>query len=162
MPKVIVLLCGSDGSADELGSAAAEGARGVRFTEVDVRTIGSGGMLAQPHKPLGSIDQIREYDGIIVACTAAEMPTELSAIFDALDCAQPPAGFLNKVFAVAGTENKRLFERLRRLGGIIVCTPRDATDSADAGRTIGTRVAKVSEWVRHALSHEQKLHHHHP
>ena len=162
MPKVIVLLCDAGSSVEELGAVVAEGAKGVRFAEVDVRTVGRLRTTGnEPYKSLGSADRIREYDGIIMVCTIGDVPAALGGVFDHLEQALPTGEMLNKVLAATGAGNQRVVERLARLGGIIVCEPYGTADSLHAGRALGARVAKVAEWVRHALSHEQANQHHH-
>ncbi|HTI63000.1 MAG TPA: hypothetical protein VL524_05780 [Gemmatimonadaceae bacterium] len=166
MPKLVVLYFGAESPAAALADAAAVGARGIRFTEVDVRV---GDEHSQPttqrHRRLESAGALQAYAGIVIACeAAAEMPTALDAVIRELE-GTPPDTFLNTVFGVAGGENTVLAGRVAALGGIIVGEPRGATDPEVRARQLGARVAKVMGWVGHALGHEQGTadhHHDHP
>lgn len=163
MAKIVVLLCIAGELAGELGSAAAEGAKGVRFAEVDVRTLGKAGIAANPaHQALASADPLREYDAIIIVSVDREVPAELAAALDAFERGLPRDGSPNTVFAVVGAHPELLLGRLVRLGGIIVSKPGGTNSQVDAGRATGARVAQVADWVRHALSHLQDhpVHHH--
>jgi hypothetical protein len=155
MPKVIVLFYGAESPASSLAESAAHGAGHVRFTEVDIR---SGG----PHeadtrharKRLGGVEDLADYAGVIIASPAAgEIPAELDRLLAEAEVL-PPATFTNVVFGVAGGENTVLLGRVARLGGIIVSEPRGKTDPEATARALGQRVAKVVDWVRHAMGHE--------
>ena len=163
MPKLLVLFYGAESPASTLAEAAADGATNVRFTEVELRA----GSARQPEasrrfKVLDAPDQLREYDGIIVSAPAAgEVPTELDALLDTLERHETHDAFANTVFAVLGGENTVLLGRVSRLGGIIVSEARGVDDPEARARNTGKRVAKVVEWVRHALSHEHGHSHSH-
>jgi hypothetical protein len=165
MPKLVVLYFGAESPAVALADAAAVGASGVRFTEVDVRV---GEDHSQPttqrHRRLESSGALQAYAGIVIACeAAAEMPMALDALLRELE-RTPSETFLNTVFGVAGGENTILAGRVAALGGIIVGEPRGETDPEVRARQLGVRVAKVMGWVGHALGHEQgaaERHHHH-
>jgi hypothetical protein len=156
MPKLLVLFYGSESPASTLAEAASDGASSVRFTEVDVRA----GSEHQPDvnrrfKTLDSAEQLREYDGIVIAAPAAGgVPAALDALLDTLERHETRDAFGNTVFAVVGGENTVLLGRVSRLGGIIVSEPRGVDDPEARARGTGKRAAKVVEWVRHALSHE--------
>lgn len=164
MPKLVVVYFGAESPAAALADAAAAGASGVRFTEVDVRV---GDEHSQPttgqHHRLESSGTLEAYAGIVIACeAAAEMPAALDALLRELE-RTPSETFLNTVFGVAGGENTVLAGRVASLGGIIVGEPRGETDPEVRARQLGARVAKVVGWVAHALGHEQGAgdHHHH-
>ncbi|MGH9889336.1 MAG: NAD(P)H-dependent oxidoreductase [bacterium] len=168
MPKLIVLFFGAESPASTLAEAAADGATGVRFTEVDLRA----GNAHEPttgrrHKVLESPDRLRDYDGVVLAAPAAgEPPSDLTALLDRLEASEPRDVFADTVFAVVGGENTVLLGRVSRLGGIIVSEPMGVDDPEARARATGKRVAKVIEWVRHAQSHEHSHshehgHHHH-
>jgi hypothetical protein len=162
MPKVIVLLLGAGNRNASLAEAAADGAMGVRFTEVDVRTSGGGAALEQRHKQLEFVEHIQGYDGVIIGGADGDDDAQaLDDLLTALHSTAPATGWLNKVFAIVGGQNAAALDRVAQLGGIIVSEPRGADDAKERARAHGARVAKVTEWVRHALSHEQKEHHHH-
>jgi hypothetical protein len=170
MPKLIVLFYGVESPASTLAEAAADGAKSVRFTEVDVRAGSSHEpTTGRRHKLLDSPDRLREYDGVVLSAPAAgEAPAELDALLSALESTEPIGVFADTVFAVLGGENTTLLGRVARLGGIIVTEPMGLDDPEGRARATGKRVAKVVEWVRHAKSHEhshshahQHDHHHH-
>jgi len=161
MPKLIVLFHAADGAAAALAENAAAGARGVRFTEVDVRALGdtesSGG---ERQRRLESADQLRDYDGVAVACSGDKVPKELSRLFDDLERA-PAKSFVNTVFTLVGPEQATLLTRVVRLGAILVSPPPGADEPGARAAAAGARAAKVVAWIRHAQSHEQHDHEHH-
>lgn len=161
MPKVIVLFFGAERSAVTLAEAAVEGATGVRFTEVEVR---SGALhqatTTQRHKRLESPSQLRDFDGVVLACpSVGGAPSELTAMLDELERSST-GGFTNTVFGIAGGENTALAGRVMRLGGIVVAELAEAADPEVRAMRLGARVATVVGWVRHALSHEHGQHEH--
>jgi hypothetical protein len=162
MPKLIVLFYGVESPASTLAEAAAEGAKRVRFAEVDVCAGSSHEATSgRRHKLLTAAQQLRDYDGvIIVAPSAGDIPSELDAVLTELEHTHPVGAFANTVFAVVGGDNTTLLGRVSRLGGIIVSEPRGLDDPDVRARGTGTRAAKVVEWVRHALSHEHGAHEH--
>ncbi len=161
MPKLIVLFFGAENPAVTLAEAAAEGAKGVRFTEVDLRSGTPHQATEHRAKRLESPAQIREYDGVVLACpVAGGIPSELSSLLDELE--RSSAGALsNTVFGVVGAEDTLLATRVMRLGGILVSAPSGVVDPQIRGLRLGTRVATVAGWVRHALSHEREHQHSH-
>ena len=165
MAKIVVLLANADERAAEIAVAAAEGAKGVRFAEVEIRTVGKASITAgAPHRPLASADadRLREYDAIIVVSAERDVPPELEALLDEFERGLPRDGVPNTVFATVGSQSELLLGRLVGPGGIIVPKPRGTTSPLDAAKATGARVAHVAEWVRHALSHQQEhsVHHH--
>ncbi|HEY9229429.1 MAG TPA: hypothetical protein VIP11_22460 [Gemmatimonadaceae bacterium] len=159
MPKLVVLFFGAESPASTLAEAAAEGAAGVRFSEVDVRA----GASHQPsatrrHRVLESPKELLDYAGVVLSAPAAgEIPAELDAFLGELERVESHEAFAHTVFAVVGGENTVLMGRVARLGGIIVTEPPKIEDPETRARETGKRVAKVVGWIRHALSHE---HHH--
>jgi hypothetical protein len=163
MAKIVVLIGNAGERAAETAVAAADGAKGVRFAEVEIRTLYKASIAAgAAHRPLASADRLREHDAIIVVSGERDVPPELQAVLDEFERALPRDGVPNTVFAAVGSHSEALFGRLERLGGIIVSKPRGTTSPLDAATATGARVAQVAEWVRHALSHQQEhsLHHH--
>ena len=163
MPKLIVLFYGVESPASTLAEAAADGAKAVRFTEVDVRAGSSHEPTAgRRHKSLDSAERLKDYDGVVIAAPAAgEAPVELEALLGALERAEPVGVFANTVFAVLGGDNTTLLGSVARLGGIIVTEPLGVDDPESRARATGKRIAKVVEWVRHAQSHEHAHAHSH-
>ena len=165
MPKLLVLFDSRSDDMTRLAEAIAEGARRVRFAEVDLRRIdGASGTtgLGGRHRALESADALAAYDGIIMGADpdAASHEAEM-----------PPLGsasLVNKVgsafMATQAGEDRRLvlwstLAPMADRGMILVAPPlADATvDSIESARELGKRVADVVGWVTHARSH----HHHH-
>jgi len=165
MPKLLVLFPARSTELAPLADAVLEGARSVRFAEVEVRTFGDAGDDAATRKPLGGVDDLTSYDGIVVGVPAGDVegqgPRELFARFD--------GGLTDKVGSAftAGSGAGRaavLWSALSPMadrGMILVPLPfSDEGDAnADACRRMGKRVAEVVGWVTHARSHHH--HHHH-
>ena len=100
MPKVLVLFHSRTGHTARLADAVAEGARGVRFTEVDVRRIddlapasvieavpewkASREQLAATYRPFGSIDELTQYDALVFGAPTryGVMSAELKNVLD--------------------------------------------------------------------------------
>lgn len=160
MPKLIVLFHAADGAAAALADNAAVGAREVRFSEVDVRAVGAAESIVRQRR-LESTDQLRDYDGIVIACSTAEdIPTELDGLL--ADLERTPAHTLaNIVFTVVGAKQAPLRARVTDLGGIVVTPARGVDEPEQRAKAAGARAAQVVAWVRHALSHEKHDHEHH-
>ncbi|MEP6491560.1 MAG: hypothetical protein ABJF01_02700 [bacterium] len=160
MPKVIVLFHNADPAAESLVEKAASGASSVRFTEVDVRSIGQADPSPERRRTRSaSVDEMRAYDGVIVACCAEGLVLdELIRLVDDLG-AVPNLNYANVVFTVLGAGDTRLLAHVARLGGIVVTT-RSADQSDAHAATASARTAKVVSWVRHSLSHEHDRDHH--
>jgi NAD(P)H dehydrogenase (quinone) len=175
MPKILVLFQSPRSDVVHLAEAAAEGARSVRFAEVDVRrlttadaasdvTNGAGG---RAHRPLGHLDEIGAYDGLILA--ADQEADAGSVLRTALDTFG--GSLANKVGAVltpaTGTDRRTvLWSVLGRLADremILVPAPfaDEGAAAGEAARRVGKRVAEVVSWVTHAQSHHQHEHTHH-
>jgi len=149
MPKVLVLVANDSDSSKSIAQSVREGAAAVRFTEVDIRAAESYYDAAD----------LREYDGIVVVGSGREVSPAFATLFASGDLTDGNA-FANTVMASAGFDDGVFLERLASFGGIIVADrPSELTPDARA-KLVGTRVAKVAEWVRHALSHEHARHHH--
>lgn len=159
MPKLIVLFFGADSAAVTLAEAATEGAKGVRFTEVDLRNGGVHEVTtARRHKTLESSTQIRDYDGVILACpTTGGIPVELNTLLDELARSSSNA-LANTVFGILGGDTTTLPGRIMRLGGLLVGDSADDAEPEVRALRLGARVATVVGWVRHALSHEHEHH----
>ena len=152
MPKLIVLFDGRDEAAAMVAKSAAGGASEVRFAEVDVRAVGG----SDEHKVLAGASQLGSYDGVLLALSDSELPSEVAALLGELASGgQLP----NKVFGLTGSCANAL-QRVARVGGIIVSEPVGA-DATERARKLGARMAKVIGWVHHALGHEAEHHHHH-
>ena len=153
MPKVLVLFDNRDQRAERLAELAIEGAKKIRFTEVDVRVISddasSDGARRKRFEPA---DAVNQYDGVVIAGSDHEASAAIDALLAGRD-GSANGEFANHVFALV-TEGEPAYQRLTALGGIVVTPPPGLTDAEQRARKMGERVAKVAEWVRHALSHE--------
>ena len=133
MPKVLVQFDASSKDAAQAARTVAEGAESVRFTEVEVRA-------------LDARERLADYDGVVLVASRAGMDAATEAL----------AGLTDKVGAVVAPDGadaqSPLVAAMLRAGMIVV----GAGPEGEA-RAVGARVAKVTEWVRHARSH----HHHH-
>ena len=146
-----------------LAAAAADGAREVRFTEVDLRAVH--GTAARPSSALETFndaERLADYDGVILCVDGDVAPLESGDVFlrrladtDAVNT------LANTVFALVGPGGS-LVQRVMALGGIIVSGPRGIDGDTMRARAHGARVAKIVGWVRHALGHEHADQQHHP
>ena len=211
MPKILVLFHSRTGNTAALADAIAEGARGVRFTEVDVRRLEdlSPGKLvdavpawkeerealARKYRALESAERIGDYDGIAIGSPGhfGAMSAELRNVLDQLGPLVWRGALVDKVgaafttaLASRGGHESTLAGMTTALAslGMLVCPPGVPEASAGTGaplgavaltgpgagitaadldnaRALGKRLAKVSEWVRHAKGHEAHGHHHH-
>ena len=100
MPKVLVLFYSRSGNTARLADAIVEGARGVKFTEVDVRRVDdlapaavidadpawkeSRDALARKYRTLGAIDELVNYDALILGAPTryGVMAAELKLVLD--------------------------------------------------------------------------------
>jgi len=164
MPKLLVLVPARDAELAPLADAVAEGARSVRFAEVDVRSVGDAGDAPAPHKPLAAIDDVGSYHGIIVGIAAGEGARQgllgRLASFDGSLTDKVGSAFT----AQSGVDRAAvLWSALSPMadrGMILVPLPFSAAGDSgiDECRRVGKRVAEVVGWVTHAKSHH---HHHH-
>src|SRR6185503_9265859 len=114
MPKLLVLFHGAEAAASVLAEAAADGASSVRFTEIEIRCLGSHQPTAgKTHKVLESARRISDFDAVVLAAPAVgEIPSALHSLLDELELTQPSDAFANTVFAVVGGENTTLLGRV--------------------------------------------------
>lgn len=127
MPKTLILH--APAAAAE-AAALADGARAVRFSEVDVRAADAAVSPA-------------DYDAVVVIGLAP----------DALAARLAAAGPLtDKVGSTAGGDDASHWSTLRALAdaGCLLVPP--TADPAAHGK----RIATVAEWVRHAKSHHHR------
>ena len=100
MPKILVLFYSRTGHTAQLADAIAEGARTVRFTEVDVRRIddlapasaiegdaawqAARERLAARYRTLGAVDELANYDGLVLGSPTryGVMAAELKNVLD--------------------------------------------------------------------------------
>lgn len=168
MPKLLVLVQSQRSDVVSLAEAAADGARRVRFAEVDVRRLPSAddvgqGSGARAPRPLARLDDIAPYDGLIlVVDRGGEAGTALVQALGAFE-----GSLTNKVGCVLspaenGDRRAVLWSVLSPMadrGMILVPATFGGHAPVDeSARRAGTRVAEVVGWVTHARSH----HHHEP
>jgi hypothetical protein len=177
MPKLLVLFDARSDDLSRLAEAVAEGARGVRFAEVDVRrtvpasTSAHGereqegrARLGSRYRALESADALTAYDGIIVG-VPADAGDALDAVRELFEASTP--NLANKVasaFTPASTPEARraacwsvLIPMAER--AMIIMPPRavePGDDDIETARKQGKRVIDVVGWITHARSH----HHH--
>lgn len=167
MPKTLILFQSLTDASTTLADAVAEGARSVRFSEVEMRVVAepppSGGAaseewtqrraaLAVRYQPLADADDLSSYDAIILGAlsSAGSMNTELTRVLGRA------ASHTNKVgaaFSPAGEETLpwALMQAMAALDMILVPPAHDG--SVAAARALGKRVAEVTSWITHARSH---------
>jgi NAD(P)H dehydrogenase (quinone) len=187
MPKLLVLFHSRTGRTAALADAIAEGAKSVRFAEVDVRRIddpagdaasGGGDGQRRPHRTLDAAASVADYDGIILgvpAETGVAAP-EVGRLLERLGALGRDGALSSKVgsaFASGeggdGRGATTLWSALTALGklGLILVPPVPSDPAADeqgvlaAARNQGKRVATVVEWVTHARSHAHGHGHRH-
>ena len=143
MPKTLVLFDTRNGEAVKLASEVAEGARSVRFAEVDLRSVDE----------VTGEGALAPYDGIVLDASSA-------AVFDAVVRAGALRSKVGGLFAGADGSVQPLLEVLAR-AGVIILPPGAGAGAltaldADTARLLGKRLADVVGWITHARSH----HHH--
>ena len=172
MPKLLVLFHSRSPDVIALAEAAADGARTVRFAEVDLRRLAESDagthaaatdVVGRVHRTLDHVEDITAYDGLILVLPeAADATAALTRTFDALG-----GSLVNKVgsvVAAAGSGRTALLwsalTPMADRGMILVPMPFGGAEGAGAesARRLGNRVAEVIGWVTHARSH----HHHEP
>jgi NAD(P)H dehydrogenase (quinone) len=184
MPKLLVLFHAPSSDVVALAEAVVEGARSVRFAEVDLRRLvdpEAGAPAAAPegggrtHRTLDRAEDIAVYDGLILALPAAgDRGAVLTNMLAALG-----GSLLNKVGSAVTTaegpgRTPVLWSALAPMadrGMILVPVPFTDTQepAAESARRLGKRVAEVIAWVTHARSHhhhdhaphDHQSHHHH-
>jgi hypothetical protein len=166
MPKLLVLFHSHSPDVVRLADAAVEGARRVRFAEVDLRRLAT--LDADVHlaaergsRPLEHVDDIATYDGLIlVAGQGADAGAPLTRALETFN-----GSLVDKVgSALSSTTGSdrhavlwSVLTPMAERGMILVPAPFDDHETADeSARRAGTRVAEVIGWVTHARSH----HHH--
>jgi hypothetical protein len=181
MPKLLVLFQSRQSDVVDLAEAAVEGARRVRFAEVDLRRLADANETSAPestramggreHRTLGHVDDLVAYDGLLFVVSAgADASDALTRTLGAIG-----APLTNKVGSAltpaTGTDRSAvLWSALTPMAdhGMILVPAAfdDANESREAARRLGTRVAEVIGWVTHARSHHhqeqpRRDHHHH-
>jgi hypothetical protein len=165
MPKLLVLFDPRSDDMTRLAEAVAEGARSVRFAEVDLRRSADvpDAAATTRHRALETADALAAYDGILVGATAVSANSSAQELL-----ADPATKLANKVGSaftpnqLDGHRRDLLWAVLTPMAdrGMILVPPpltEPAADELESARALGKRVAEVVGWVTHARSH----HHHH-
>jgi multimeric flavodoxin WrbA len=163
MPKLLVRYDAHEPALARLADAIADGARTVRFAEVDVRRVGDADAVAEAgsrHRALGQVEELEQYDGIAVGAPARDGPRPSAA--ESL-LTRFEGSLVNKVgsaftAAEGGARRETLWRALAPMAdrGMIL-VPASFVERAPDEAALGTRLAEVIGWVTHAKSH----HHHH-
>lgn len=144
MPKTLVLYDTGNSDSSALAHAVADGARSVRFSEVDLRSLGA---LAPDGADLAG------YDAFALDASSAGV-TQL------VERAGPLRSKVGALFGGSGADLMPLLALMGRVGMIILPPGTGAGDlaaaDAESARVIGKRLADVTGWITHARSH----HHH--
>ena len=167
MPKTLILFQSLADISATIAEGVADGARSVRFSEVEIRLVdeapSSGSEASEEgiqrraalmarYQLLADTDELLSYDAIIVGASSSggSMNTQLTRVL-------ARAGSLtNKVgaaFSPAGDETRpwTLMQAMAGLDMILVPPAHDG--SVAAARALGKRVAEVTSWITHARSH---------
>ena len=173
MPKLLVLFHSQRPDVIALAEAAADGARSVRFAEVELRRRAASdagtpaaatGSVGRAHRTLDDAEDVIAYDGVILVLAEADDAGAAAArALGALG-----GSLVNRVGSVIaatdGAERTALvwsaLTPMADHGMILVPMPFAGTDgpATESARRLGKRVAEVIGWVTHARSH----HHHEP
>ena len=166
MPKILVLFTGQPSATV---NAVADGARSVRFSEVEMRRVAraerDGDVPPDVHQALAGAEEMMPYDAIVVAASAGgSLDPALAQVLEQATASAPASTWQNKVgsafLAEESSGSVDVWPALARLGtmGMLVVAPSAA--GADAAGELGMRVAKVVGWVTHARSHHHDHHTH--
>jgi NAD(P)H dehydrogenase (quinone) len=171
MPKLLVLFQSRSPDVTALAEAVVEGARSVRFAEVDLRRLAVSDedphlpdTSGRSHRALERVEEIAAYDGLVLALSGdGDRGTTLTNAFESLG-----GSLVNKVGAAVTTaegagRSAVLWSALTPMadrGMILVPMPFAEPTEAASARRLGKRVAEVIGWVTHARSHHHHDHHH--
>ncbi|MDQ2665005.1 MAG: hypothetical protein M3Z05_03255 [Gemmatimonadota bacterium] len=162
MPKILVLFAGQ---STTLVDALADGARAVRFSEVEVRRVRPADeSTSGAHAILEGVVQLVPYDAIVVGLSQAsgELDAEQRQVLNALASVASRPALENKIgsafvtHATTGVSAGGVWPALSVLGdlGLLVVAP--AGSDAEAASALGGRVAQLAAAMAHVRSH----HHH--
>lgn len=172
MPKLLVLVAGTDDQVMTVAESIHEGARSVRFAESDLRRVPGepgAGRVARL-RPIESIDELLAYDAVVMGASADGV-SDAEALLDraaALGRAGKLANKLGSVFPAedpsATGAGHSLWPLLAPMAshGMILVPPGYAgpaggpEDLPAAARRLGKRLIDIAGWITHARSH----HHH--
>lgn len=161
MPKTLILFHGRSDAVAATANAVAEGARAVRFAEVEVRELATTGeaVPASGHRTLSSAEELAGYDGLVLGAPVGAVPAAVSRLLDEAAELRRSGGLTASVGSafVAGatgaTADDACWALLRGLADLgVVLVPANG-DGAEAATKLGHRVAHVVSWITHAKSH---------
>lgn len=161
MPKTLILFHGSSDAVATMAEVVAEGARSVRFAEVDIRRLAAVGEAAGSgrHRTLSGSDELAGYDGLVLGSAAGPVPGVVAGLLDAAAelrrggglTVSVGAAFVADASGAAGGDAR--WALLRAIGGLgVVLVPGDG-DDPEVAKKLGHRVAHVVSWITHARSH---------
>lgn len=149
MPKLLVVHAGSHPDTAALADAVADGAKRVRFTEVEVRRTGGEGR----HRLIEGAEAAATYDGLVIA---GGLSDGVPAFLHALGHALPRPVREQKVGAAVDGSSDALAggaSQLATLGFILVPSGEPAA--------VGQRVAELVSAVTHMRGHQHGQSHPH-
>jgi hypothetical protein len=164
MPKILVLFAGQPTATV---TAVADGARSIRFSEVELRRVGpvESGSTPDHHQTLAGADEMVPYDAVIVSASeGGTMHPEVGQLLERAAATAARSAWQHKVGSAfmpePGAHPGSVWPVLATLGnlGMLVVAP--SAGSVEAGRELGARVAQVVGWVTHARSHHHHDHAH--
>lgn len=157
MPKTLILFSSRTGGTASYADAVADGARSVRFSEVEVRRVDlasrneAGESSGQGrYQTFGNADELQSYDAIIVGAPSLDACSALTTLLE-------NAGLLtNKVGAAFTSPSNEgdapVWTILKAMAGLDMILVPPAGDVSLAAQ-LGKRVADVTSWITHARSH---------
>ncbi len=162
MPKILIFFAGQNTT---LVDALADGARAVRFSEVEVRRASPGDEATSgAYEVLASVEELVPYDAIVLGLSSAseKLDVEHRRLLGELASVVPKAALQNKVGSAFVTNAEAAagdaWPALTVMGdmGMLIVAP--AGRNAEAATELGGRVAQVAAWIAHVRSHHQHAH----
>jgi hypothetical protein len=165
MPKILILFAGQPTA---IVSAVADGARSIRFSEVELRRLDNADFANAANRidiypTLAGADEIVPYDAVIVVASAGEdVQAGPSQLLKQAAASAPPSAWQNKVGAAFASDAEAgpagVWPTLQALGdlGLLLVSP--SGSDAVAAKELGARVAQVVGWVTHSRSHHHHAH----
>ena len=165
MPKILVLFAGPHSN---VADAIADGARAVRFSEVELRRVASGApgdaSLPGGARELAGVEELIPYDAIVMASTTerGDLDDACRRLLDEAAVAIPRAALQHKVGSAFPSHidaaSASVWPALGALGdvGMLIVAPAGA--DLDAATGLGGRVAQVAAWIAHERSHHHHAH----
>lgn len=162
MPKILILFAGQNTT---LVDALADGARAIRFSEVEVRRVRPGDdATSGAHEAVSGADEIVQYDAIIMGLSSAggELDPEHRRLLDEVAAIAPKGLMQNRLGSAFVTNAEApggsVWPALAVMGdlGMIIVAP--AGGNAEAANDLGGRVAQGAAMIAHVRSHHHHAH----